>query len=67
VLKEFIAMNKGKMQIVSGDGFYQFNADGELVHLFNADFPGTIVNLQFRTDDINNYRLKSEIDINEIF
>lgn len=67
VLKEFIAKNKGKMQIVSSDGFYQYSGDEELIDQFEGEFPGTIVNLQFRTDDSNNYRLRSEIDIHNIF
>jgi hypothetical protein len=67
VLKEFIDMNRGKMQIISKEGFYEFGRDGEVTNTFKGDFPGTIVNLQFRTDDKDNYRLKSEIDINEIF
>jgi hypothetical protein len=67
VLKEFIEKNKGKMQIVSNDGFYQFDMNGENSQKFNAQFPGTIVNLQFQTNDSNNYLLKSEIDINDIF
>lgn len=67
VLKEFIGLNKGKMQIISSDGFYQFDSAGEVLKLFTGEFPGTIVNLQFRTDDRNNYSLKSEIDINDIF
>jgi anti-sigma regulatory factor (Ser/Thr protein kinase) len=67
VLREFVYVNKGKMQIVSNEGFYQFDSDGETLKEFEGEFPGTIVNLQFRTDDNNNYSLKSEIDINEIF
>lgn len=67
VLREFVEMNKGKMQIVSHDGFYQFDVDGVDSRLFNGIFPGTIVNLQFRTDDNKSYALKREIDINEIF
>lgn len=67
VLKEFITVNKGKMQIISKEGFYQYDENGESVRTFIGEFPGTIVNLQFRTDDINNYLLKSELDINDIF
>lgn len=67
VLKEFVEMNRGKMQIVSHDGFYQYDGAREVVRTFNGEFPGTIVNLQFRTDDTNSYLLKSEIDINDIF
>lgn len=67
VLSEFIRMNGGKMQIVSDSGFYQYDKNGEQTKLFNGRFPGTIVNLQFCTNDTNNYRLNSEIDINNIF
>jgi hypothetical protein len=67
VLREFVNVNKGKMQIVSNEGFYQFDSDGETLKEFQGEFPGTIVNLQFRTVDNNNYSLKSEIDINDIF
>ena len=67
VLKEFTEVNKGRMQIISNDGFYQYDTEGEVLKSFKGEFPGTIVNLQFRTDDNNNYSLKSEIDINDIF
>lgn len=67
VLREFVKMNKGKMQIISNEGFYQYDQGGEVTKTFIGQFPGTIVNLQFRTDDNNNYLLKSEIDINNIF
>ncbi|ENA1794801.1 ATP-binding protein [Flavobacterium psychrophilum] len=66
-LKEFVTNNKGKMQIVSDDGFYQFDSKAESMNTFNASFPGTIVNLQFRTDDKNSYLLKNEINSNDIF
>jgi anti-sigma regulatory factor (Ser/Thr protein kinase) len=67
LLKEFIAINKGKMQIVSDDGFYQFDIQGEQMHFFNGSFPGTIVNLQFRTDDNGSYILQSELDNDNVF
>lgn len=67
ILKEFIEKNRGKIQIVSDDGFYQFDCNGEVSQLFKESFPGTIVNLQFRTDDKGNYILKSELNTNIIF
>lgn len=67
ILKEFIVANKGKMQIVSNDGFYEFDSNREELKLFKGEFPGTIVNLQFKTNDNHNYSLKSEININNIF
>jgi len=66
-IKEFVEKNKGKMQIISDDGFYQFNNQGEKAELFKGSFPGTIVNLQFRTDDYSSYVLKKEFDNNDIF
>ncbi len=67
MLREFIEMNKGKMQIISNDGFYEYTHKGENMELFEGDFPGTIVNLQFRTNDNNSYILKTEVDANDIF
>lgn len=67
LLKEFIEKNGGKMQIISDDGFYQFGNKGEQMQLFKSSFPGTIVNLQFRTNDNSSYVLKSEFDTNDIF
>lgn len=67
LLKEFIEKNGGKMQIISDDGFYQFGRQGEEMQLFKGYFPGTIVNLQFRTNDNSSYVLKGEFDTNEIF
>src|SRR5699024_955206 len=51
VLKEFIEKNEGKMQIVSNDGFYEYGSNGVETRSFNSGFPGTIVNLQFCTND----------------
>ncbi len=67
LLKEFVEKNRGKMQIISYDGFYQFDIQGEQMQLFNGSFPGTIVNLQFRTNDDSSYVLQSELDNNDIF
>ena len=67
LLKEFIEKNNGKMQIVSDSGFYEFGKYGEFSKEFQGRFPGTIVNLQFNTNDNCNYCLKNEININDIF
>lgn len=67
LLKEFILKNKGEMQIISDDGFYQFDSSREQMHLFNGSFPGTIVNLQFKTNDVNSYIYRNELDNSNIF
>jgi len=65
ILKEFIIENKGKFQIISDDGFYQLSNNHEEKKLFKNKFPGTIINMQFRTNDRNSY---SSIDvINDLF
>jgi len=55
------------MQIISDDGFYCFGKKCEQMQLFKGAFPGTVVNLQFKTDDNSSYMLKSEINSNDIF
>lgn len=67
LLKEFITLNKGKMQIISSDGYYELEKGKEIKRQFNGEFPGTIVNLLFRTDDKSSYMLENEINPNEIF
>lgn len=67
LLKEFIAKNHGTMQIVSGDGFYSFSATGEESATLDFEFPGTIITMEFKTDDKNSYYLKSEINERDIF
>ena len=67
LLREFIMMNHGKLQIVSNEGFYEFQKGNESARQFSGQFPGTIINLQFSTDDRNLYSLTSEIDENDIF
>lgn len=64
LLKEFIIRNKGIMQIISNDGYYSFNEEGEEYRLFVGQFPGTIINIKFKTDDVHSYSLKSEEKIN---
>lgn len=67
LLNEFIEKNRGKVQIVSDNGFYQFDRQGELLQEFNGSFPGTIVNLQFNTRDRSSYLLKSELSVDNVF
>jgi hypothetical protein len=67
ILKEFITKNKGKFQIISSDGFYQLDENGEKTKLFNGEFPGTIINVQFQTNDNMSYRLIEDTNTNDIF
>ena len=62
-------MNKGSLDIISGNGWVYMNGEIEETHLLKTSFPGTIVNLNFNFDDQDYYYLTSEkqsIDINDI-
>jgi anti-sigma regulatory factor (Ser/Thr protein kinase) len=60
ILKEFVGLNKGKIQVVSGNGFYKIDSNKEETREFRGLYPGTMVNVQFRTDDTKSYSLLSE-------
>ena len=66
-IHEFIKLNNGQIQIISNDGFYEFNQNKTETKEFMNEFPGTIVNLQFNTNDKNDYVLTNEIKIEDIF
>ena len=67
ILREFVSINKGKIQIISDDGFYQMDSNGLQTRLFSGSFPGTIINMQFKTDDTTSYSLMSEAESDELF
>jgi hypothetical protein len=67
IVKEFIRLNKGKIQIVSADGYLEFSEDEVIKKSFNNFFPGTVVNIEFRLNDRNLYKLKEEISLDNIF
>jgi len=60
VICDFVELNKGKVQIVSSDGFWQFEKSGAFSMVLDYEFPGTIVNLEFNLDDKNFYSLQNE-------
>ncbi len=57
LLKDFIQINGGCVQIASGGAFWQFNAGKETFSRFTQPFPGTAVNLEVNTDDPRIYHL----------
>lgn len=66
-LKEFVEKNKGKLQIVSDDGFYEYENGMEKESFFNGSYPGTILNILINTNDSTSYYLEEEINLNDIF
>jgi len=67
LIKDFIRMNKGKLQIISRFGYYEFSANGDSVTKMEHDFPGTCVNIEINTKDTSSYCLKSELRNQDIF
>lgn len=60
LLKDFIRLNKGKLQIISRYAYYEYAARNEEFQNMGHDFPGTCVNLEINTDDTGSYSLSSE-------
>jgi anti-sigma regulatory factor (Ser/Thr protein kinase) len=68
LLKEFITENNGKIQLISGNAFYELCEGKESIDNLDYFYDGSVVSITFKTDDRKSYRLKSEdIDINDIF
>ena len=60
ILKDFLELNQGAMQIVSGLGMVEFRNNTLTDHVLSKSFDGTIVNMEFNFDDDKNYRLAGE-------
>lgn len=58
---KFINLNKGSIQIVSSDGYYEYSNGKEVKKQLDSIFEGTIVNIKFNLNDSNHYVLKHEI------
>lgn len=67
IIFEFIKLNKGKVQIVSSDGYWEYRKGETESRLFEKPFPGTIVNIEFNLDDKDSYRLTEEVSLEDIF
>lgn len=60
IIFQFIKLNKGKIQIASSDGYWEYREGNEFTATFSGMFPGTIANLEFNLDDDSRYYLSDE-------
>ncbi len=60
LIREFIALNKGRIQIVSDRGYWEFSPLGETLTRMVTSFPGTVINIEINTADTGSYRLRTE-------
>lgn len=65
ILKNFITLNKGTIQVISNNGFWELSTAGIDKRTFNSEFPGTAVNICIKTDDPMKYVLSDEIIADE--
>ena len=66
LLREFIDLNGGSIQIVSDAGYWQRRNKQTYTVAFADCFPGTIIALEFNTADKHSYILEGEDDYNDI-
>ena len=67
LLREFIDLNGGSIQIVSQTGYWKREKKITKKLRLNREFPGTVVNVKINTADANSYCLKSELSEDDIF
>lgn len=67
LLREFITLNEGRIQIVSDQGYWELNQGKVAMKKFEHPFPGTVVTMEINTADTKSYCLTSEISPERIF
>jgi hypothetical protein len=61
LLKEFIRVNQGKLEVHSNEGYAIIDRDGERYENRDISFEGTVVHITLRCDE-NLYRFRNEIE-----
>jgi len=67
LLREFITLNGGRIQIVSDTGYWSLEAGEVHTAQMRLPFPGTVVNMEIDTADNRSYKLSSELSETDIF
>ena len=67
LLRDFIDLNGGRIQIVSDMGFWQRRNKKVKSNLIEYPFPGTVVSVDINTADSNTYALETELNADDIF
>ncbi len=61
LIREFINVNKGRIQIVSDRGYWEFSAGRETLTRMDLGFPGTVISIEINTADTSSYCLRGEL------
>lgn len=60
LIYQFIQHNRGKIQIISNDGYWEWHRGLIIKKRLSEPFQGTIANLRFNLNDKSHYMLRSE-------
>lgn len=66
LLKEFVRVNQGKLEVYSNEGYALIDKDGERFTNRTASFEGTVFHITLRCDE-NLYRFTAETNANTLF
>jgi hypothetical protein len=66
LIREFLKLNKGKLQILSADGYWEEKRGEIYTEDCDSSFRGSIVNIEFNLRDENAYSTPEELDISNI-
>jgi len=67
LLRDFIGINKGRIQIVSDKGYWEFANGAVATSELAVPFTGTAVNIEINTADEHTYCLASELSPENVF
>jgi hypothetical protein len=66
-LTEFVALNGGRIQIVSDAGYWEQQAGEVSTDRLGHPYPGTVVSVEIDTLDARSYVLATELSPHDIF
>jgi len=67
LLREFISLNDGRLQIVSDAGYWVQKREHTSIARLSHPFPGTVVSIEIDTSDTQSYVLSAELSESDIF
>lgn len=67
LLREFISLNGGRIQIVSDSGYWALEEGEVITSELKYRFPGTVVSIEIDAADKRSYKLSSEVSEKDIF
>jgi hypothetical protein len=67
LLREFISLNGGRIQIVSDSGYWALEQGEVFTRELKYRFPGTVVSIEIDAADKRSYKLSSEVSEKDIF